>query len=74
MTKSKIAIIRSGKIVYGEEPTVTKPNETNARSGREAERKQFQKEITQPNSTAYARAYPEDFRKRYGDECYRLAS
>jgi len=71
---SKIAIIRGGKIIYGEEPTVTKPNETNARHERESERKKYAKDIVQPNSVEYAKAYPDDFRKRYGDSAYRLCS
>ncbi len=73
-TKNKIAIIRNGKIVYDVQPTVSKPNETSARFEREYERKKYAREITQPNSTTYARAYPEDFKKRYGSDAYRLAS
>jgi hypothetical protein len=73
-TKSKIAIIKNGKIVYDEEPTVTKPNETNARYEREFERKKYRKDTIQPNSVQYAKAFPDDFRKRYGDDAFRLAS
>ncbi len=71
---SKIAIIRGGKIIYDTEPTITKPNETNARFEREFERKKYRKDTIQPNSVEYAKAYPDDFRKRYGDSAYRLCS
>ena len=72
--KNKIAIIRNGKIIYDEEAIIIKPSDTNARSEREAGRKNYAKDIIQPNSVEYAKAYPDDFRKRYGDEAYRLAS
>lgn len=70
---NKKAIIKNGKIVYDESATPSKPNETNARFERESERKKYAKDIVQPNSVQYAKAFPEDFRKRYGDEAYRLA-
>lgn len=33
---------------------------------------QYRKELMQPNQQEYARAYPGDFRKRHGDDLYRL--
>ncbi len=34
----------------------------------------YRRELTQPNQRAYARAYPEDFKKRHGEELYRQMS
>lgn len=72
----KKAIIRDGKIIYGDDisPTIQKPNELSAMHNREAQKVQFRKELTQPVEIAYAKAYPEDFKKRYGNEEYRRFS
>ena len=33
---------------------------------------EFRRELTQPNQREFARAYPNEFRKKHGDDLYRL--
>jgi hypothetical protein len=72
--RNRKAIIRNGRIVYDEEATVARPTETNARFEREAERKTYAREITQPSSTNFYKAYPERAKEIYSEETLRLIS
>lgn len=71
----KKAIIRNGKIVYGDELEAahTRPSETEARSNREKMKTGHRKELLQRNEVAYYKAYPEQA-KNLSDEARRLLS
>ena len=46
-----------------------------AKFNREWQKKQFRKELTQPNQgREFAKAYPKEARERYGDELFRSLS
>lgn len=72
MSKS-IAIIRNGRIIYGEEATVPLPTETEARSSREAQRNKYRAEILQPNQVDYYKVHP-DKAAGFSDELRRQLS
>lgn len=69
----RIAIIRNGRIIYGEEATTPLPNETEARSSREAQKVKYRADLLQPNQVDYYKAYP-DQAKDLPDEVRRLLS
>lgn len=60
-TPPKKAIIINNQIVYGDDisSNVVRPNELLAKHYREAQKKQFRKELLQKNQVDYYRAYPE---------------
>jgi len=61
MNKPRKAVIRNGKIIYGDDinAELVKPNETAARYRRETMKNNNRKEMLQRNQTDYYRAYPE---------------
>lgn len=54
-----IAVIRNGRIIYGESADTVLPNETEARSSREAQKTKYRKDLLQKNQVDYYKAYPE---------------
>lgn len=72
MSKS-IAIIRNGKIIYGESAAVPLPTETEARSNREAQKVKYRADLLQPNQVDYYKVYP-DKAKDLNPELRRLLS
>lgn len=78
-TTSQKTIIRKGEIVNGCDyclsESLQKANELSAAHNRSAQRAEYRKDITQPwDSRAYTKAYPEDARKRFGDDIARKFS
>ena len=71
----KRAIIRNGKILYGDdiEPSVVQPNETQARSNREDMKVRHRADMLQPNEVDYYKVY-KDKAKELPDETRRLLS
>lgn len=71
----KRAIIRNGKIIYGNliEPQRINPNETEARANRENMKTNHRADLLQPNQTDYYKAYPKQA-KDLPDETRRLLS
>jgi hypothetical protein len=69
----KKAIIRGGRIVYGEDASRVEPNETAARERRENMRAKHRAELLQPNQVDYYKQYPEQA-KNLNDETRRLLS
>lgn len=67
------AVIRNGKIIYGEDATILKPHETAARSKREDMKTNHRKDMLQRNQVDYYKAYPEQT-KNLNDETRRLLS
>jgi hypothetical protein len=67
------SVVRQGKILTGCDRCLTQQTQKgdSAAFYRRAQQVQYRKDLVQPNQTSYAKAYPEDFRKRYGDEAYR---
>lgn len=72
---SKKAIIRNGRIIYGDdiEANVIKPNETEARANREQMKVNHRKDLLQRNEVGYYRAYPKQA-ENLSDETRRLLS
>lgn len=72
---TKKAIIRNGKIVYGDNISaeLLKPTETAARSNREEMKVSHRKDLLQRNQVDYYKAYPEQA-KNLSDETRRLLS
>lgn len=68
------SVIRSGKIYNGCDNCLSQQIQkgNSAAFNRRYQQTEYRKELTQPNQREYARAYPDDFRKRHGDELYRL--
>jgi len=71
----KKAIIRGGKIIYGDDVSAAqfKPNETAAHERRENEKVKYRKDLLQRNQVDYYKAYPEQA-KNLSDEVRRLVS
>ncbi len=67
------AIIKNGRIIYGENAEVVKPNETAAREKRQSMKTKHRKDLLQKNETSYYRAFPEQA-KNFNDETRRLLS
>lgn len=69
------AIIRSGKIIYGDDISaeVLKPNETAARERREGMKVKHRAELLQKNEVGFYKKYPEQL-KNLNDETRRLLS
>lgn len=67
------SVIRYGKIVEGCENCVNLPVQQgdSAAFYRRAQQVEYRRDITQPHQKEYAKAYPEDFRERYGNEALR---
>lgn len=72
MDKRK-AVIRSGKIFYGEEADTVMPNEMQARANREDMKVRFRAELLQKTQTDYWKVY-KDQAKELPDETRRLLS
>lgn len=70
---NKLVVIRNGRIVRGVEAHVTKPNEMEARSSREAQKTKYRAELLQPNQVDYYKVHP-DQAKNLGNETRRLLS
>lgn len=67
------SVVRRGEIYDGCEsclPSLIQQGDS-AAFNRRYQQGEYRKELTQPNQREYARAYPEDFRKRHGDDLYR---
>lgn len=58
MSKS-IAVIRNGRIIYGESAIVPLPTETEARSSREAQKVKYRADLLQKNQVDYYKVHPE---------------
>lgn len=67
------AIIRNGKIVYGQSAELQKPSETEAYRKREDMKVNHRKDLLQKNETAYYKAYPKQL-DNLSDETKRLLS
>lgn len=69
------AIIRNGKIIYGDDITaeVVKPNEMAAHENREDMKVRHRKDLLQRNQVDFYKAYPEQA-KNLSDETRRLLS
>lgn len=66
--------IKNGQIYYGCDsclPAQLQKGDS-AAFNRRWQQTEYRKDLLQPNQRDYARAYPEDFRERHGDELYRL--
>lgn len=70
---NKTAVIRNGKIIYGEEAHVLKPNETAARERREGMKTKHRKDLLQKNQVDFYKVHPEEA-KNFNDETRRLLS
>lgn len=70
MASSK-AVIRNGKIIYGEDAEAPKPNDLQARANREDQKVRHRKDLLQPNDLQYYRAY-KDQAKDLPDDLRRL--
>jgi ribosome-binding protein aMBF1 (putative translation factor) len=70
------SIIHDGKILSGcdncLDSQIAADNDRAAKGNREYQRSQYRKDLLQPFQPEYARAYPDKFREKYGDETYRL--
>lgn len=67
-------IARRGTLVHGCEVCLDGTIEVGdyaAKNHRESQKREFRRELTQPNQREFARAYPEEARKRWGDETFR---
>ena len=75
MTQPRKAIIKNGKIIYGDDVSaeVTKPVETAARFRRESEKVKHRAALLQRNQTDYYKAYPEQL-ENLSPELRRLLS
>lgn len=76
---SQRTVIRKGELISGCEycldESFQKSNEFNANHNRNAQRAEYRKDITQAwDSRNYYKAYPEDARKRFGDDIARKFS
>lgn len=67
------AVIRNGKIIYGQEANAIKPSSTEAKARREAMKTNHRKDLLQPNQTDYYRVY-KDKANDLPDETRRLLS
>jgi hypothetical protein len=54
-----IAVIRNGKIIYGDSAIVSLPNETEARSSREGQKTKHRADLLQKNQVDYWKVHPE---------------
>lgn len=70
MASSK-AVIKNGKIIYGEEAELLKPNEMQARANREDQKVRHRADTLQKNNLDYYRVYKEQA-KDLPDELRRL--
>lgn len=68
---SNKAVIKNGKIVYGVDADVSKPNETQARSNRQDMKTKHRKDMLQKNQVDYYKAYPNQL-DNLDDETKRL--
>lgn len=68
------SVIRHGKILEGCDNclSTTVQSGNSAAFNRRYQQAEYRRELTQPNQRDYARAYPEDFKKRHGEDLYRL--
>lgn len=68
------SVIRYGKIYDGCDNCLSSQIQqgNSASFDRRYQQAEYRKELTQPNQREYARAYPEDFKKRHGEDLYRL--
>lgn len=71
-------IIHEGMVLDGCEiclgRSLQKGHSGAARYDREWQKKEYRRDLTQPTEREFARAYPEEARKRWGDETYRRLS
>jgi hypothetical protein len=72
MTK-QIAVIRNGRIIYGEKAHVPLPNETEARSSREGQKTKYRADLLQVNEVGYYKVHP-DKAEGFSDELRRQLS
>lgn len=71
--KNSHAVIRNGKIVYGDESITVQGNPLQAKFNRESMKTKYRKDLLQKNQTAYYKAYPEQA-KNLNPELRRLLS
>ncbi len=57
--KNSVAVIRNGKIVYGDSATVPLPNETEARSSREGQKTKYRADLLQKSQVDYWKVHPD---------------
>ena len=67
------AIIKDGKIIYGQEASIPRPNDMQAYANREDMKIRHRKDLLQKNQVDYYKAYPEQA-KNLPDETRRLLS
>lgn len=67
------AIIKNGRIIYGEDADAPQPNEMQARANREDQKVRFRGDMLQPNQVDYYRLHPEQA-KDLPEETRRLLS
>lgn len=74
LCNSTKSVVRQGKIHNGCNACISTQLQKgdSAAFNRRWQQAEYRKELTQPNQREYARAYPEDFKKRHGEELYRL--
>lgn len=67
------SVIRGGKLFEGCDKCLSSQIQQgdSASFNRKWQQGEYRKELTQPNQREFARAYPKEFRERYGDELYR---
>lgn len=73
MPSNKRAVIKNGRIYYGEEAEIVMPNETQARANREDMKIRYRGEMLQPSQVDFYKKYPEKL-KDLPDETHRLLS
>ena len=72
---SLLSIIHRGKVLSGCEQCIASQRVTtdghSAKFYRDAQKKEFRRELTQPWEKDYARAYPDQAREEWGDDTAR---
>jgi len=68
-----IAVIRNGRIIYGEEASVPLPTETEARASREAQKTKYRADLLQKNQVDYWKVH-KDQAEALSPELRRLLS
>lgn len=71
------SVISRGKIIEGCDNCISSQIKTDGHSAkfyREAQKKDFRRELTQPWEKGYAKAYPDKAREEWGDEAARKYS
>lgn len=70
---NKKVVIRNGKIIEGE-AQVAKPNDLSAKFDREHMKREYRRDLVQPNQVDFAKAWPEKAKEMYNEDTLRLIS